>query len=217
MFLVRSPVAYHSAGFRWGTATFKFYDRRDNLEQGHSPRMQGTSLLDSAGRPGTKGGGPACRPRATLPGRLWLFIPEITLKGYEEQELLASPPQRPRANGICERINGTPRRELSGRLLILNEHHLRRVLTEYLLHHNQPRPHRSPGQLAPAQAPTRPPQTNLAEHPIRRKQVLGELTREYQIAMTISGSRINGNTASSDTNGNMGLGGGIANVNAGPS
>ena len=31
MFLVRSPVAYHSAGFRWGTATFKFYDRRDNL------------------------------------------------------------------------------------------------------------------------------------------------------------------------------------------
>ena len=27
-------MAYHSAGFRWGTATFKFYDRRDNLERG---------------------------------------------------------------------------------------------------------------------------------------------------------------------------------------
>jgi membrane protein len=24
-------VAYHSAGSRWGTATLKFYDRRDNL------------------------------------------------------------------------------------------------------------------------------------------------------------------------------------------
>jgi hypothetical protein len=31
VFLVRSPVTYHSAGFRRGTATFKFYDRRDNL------------------------------------------------------------------------------------------------------------------------------------------------------------------------------------------
>ena len=31
VFLVRSPVAYHSAGSRWGTATLKFYDRRDNL------------------------------------------------------------------------------------------------------------------------------------------------------------------------------------------
>jgi hypothetical protein len=31
VFLARSPVAYHSAGSRWGTATLKFYDRRDNL------------------------------------------------------------------------------------------------------------------------------------------------------------------------------------------
>jgi hypothetical protein len=37
-------------------------------------------------------------------------------------------------------------------------------------------------ELAPAQAPTRPPQINLAEHRIRRKQVLGGLTHEYQIA-----------------------------------
>jgi hypothetical protein len=34
VFLVRSPVAYHSAGTRWGTATLKFYDRRDNLLPG---------------------------------------------------------------------------------------------------------------------------------------------------------------------------------------
>jgi putative transposase len=50
--------------------------------------------------------------------------------------ILASPPQAPRANAICERIIGTLRRELSSRLLIANEHHLRQVLTEYLWHYN---------------------------------------------------------------------------------
>ena len=67
-------------------------------------------------------------------------------------------------------------------MLIVNEHHLRRVLTGYLLHYNAARPHRTLGQLAPAQAPIRPPQINLAEHRIRRKQILGGLTSEYQIA-----------------------------------
>ena len=96
--------------------------------------------------------------------------------------ILASPPQAPRANAICERIIGTLRQELFDRSLIVNEHHLRRVLTEYLLHYNTARPHRSLGQLAPAQAPTRPPEINLVEHRIRRKQVLGGLIHEYQIA-----------------------------------
>jgi putative transposase len=96
--------------------------------------------------------------------------------------ILASPPQAPRANAICERMIGTLRREVFDRLLIVNEHHLRRVLTEYLLHYNTARPHRSLGQLAPAQADTRPPEINLAEYRIRRKQVLGGLTHEYQIA-----------------------------------
>jgi putative transposase len=96
--------------------------------------------------------------------------------------ILASPPQAPRANAICERMIGTLRRELFDRLLIVNEHHLRQVLTEYLLHYNTARPHRSLGQLAPAQAHARPPEINLAEHRIRRQQVLGGLTHEYQIA-----------------------------------
>ena len=97
--------------------------------------------------------------------------------------ILASPPQAPRANAICERMIGTLRRELFDRLLIVNEHHLRRVLTEYLRHYNAARPHRALGQLAPAQADTQPPEPiNLAEHRIRRKQVLGGLTNEYQIA-----------------------------------
>ena len=98
--------------------------------------------------------------------------------------ILASPPWAPRPNAICERMIGTLRRELFDRLAIVNEHHLRRVLTEYLRHYNAARPHRSLGQLAPAQAGTGPPKPiNLAEHRIRRKQVLGGLTHEYQIAV----------------------------------
>jgi transposase InsO family protein len=96
--------------------------------------------------------------------------------------ILASPPQAPRANAICERVISTLRRELFDRLLIVGEHHLRRVLTDYLRHYNTARPHRSLGQLAPAQAHTRPPEINLAEHRIRRKQVLGGLTHEYHFA-----------------------------------
>ena len=97
--------------------------------------------------------------------------------------ILASPPQAPRANAICERIIGTLRRELLDQLLIINEHHLRQVLTEYLWHYNTARPHRALGQLTPAQADTWPPgPVNLAEHRIRRKQVLSGLTPEYYIA-----------------------------------
>ena len=96
--------------------------------------------------------------------------------------ILLIPPQAPRASAICERIIGTLRRELLDRLLIVNEHHLRRVLIEYMRHYNTPRPHRTLGQLAPAQAHTPPPEINLAEHRTRRKQVLGRLTHEYQIA-----------------------------------
>ena len=51
--------------------------------------------------------------------------------------------QAPRMNAICERIIGTLRRELLDRLLIVNEHHLRRVLTEYLRHYDTARPHRA--------------------------------------------------------------------------
>jgi transposase InsO family protein len=97
--------------------------------------------------------------------------------------ILASPPQAPRANPICERIIGTFRRELLDRLLIVNEQHLRRVLTEYQQHYNAARPHRSLGQLTPAQAGTRPPElTDLADHRVRRKQVLSGLTHEYYVA-----------------------------------
>jgi hypothetical protein len=55
-------------------------------------------------------------------------------------------------------------------------------MTEYLQHYNTARPHRTLGQLPPAQAGTPPPQIYLAQYRVRRKQVLGGLTSEYQAA-----------------------------------
>jgi len=96
--------------------------------------------------------------------------------------ILASPPQAPRANAICERMIGSLRRELLDRILIVNEQHLRRVLAEYLRHFNTARPHQSLQQLAPTQAETRPPTPiDLTDHHVRRRPVLDGLTSEYKI------------------------------------
>jgi putative transposase len=96
--------------------------------------------------------------------------------------LLTSPPQAPRANAICERMIGTLRRELLDRVLILNERHLRQILTIYLHHFNTTRPHRTLGQLTPVQAETQPPRViNLVDHQVRRRPILGGLTNEYQL------------------------------------
>ena len=96
--------------------------------------------------------------------------------------ILKSPPRAPRSNANCERLIGELRRELFDRMLIVEEH-LRRTLMTYLVHRNKARPHRALGQLTLAQAETGPPAPiNLAEYRIRRKAILGGLTHEYQIA-----------------------------------
>jgi putative transposase len=78
---------------------------------------------------------------------------------------------------------GTLCRELLDRILVVNERHLRRILTIYLHHFNTARPHRTLGQLAPAQADTQPPPAiNLADYQVRRRAILDGLTSEYQIA-----------------------------------
>jgi putative transposase len=97
--------------------------------------------------------------------------------------ILRIPPQAPRANAICERMIGTLRQELLGRILIVNERHLRRVVTVYMSHFNAARPHRSLSQLAPVQVENRPPEPiGLARHQVRRRPILGGITSEYQCA-----------------------------------
>ena len=63
--------------------------------------------------------------------------------------ILTSPPRAPQANAICERMIGTLHRELLDKILIVNERHLRQILTVYLHHFTTTRPHRTLGQLSP--------------------------------------------------------------------
>ena len=64
-------------------------------------------------------------------------------------QIIRTPPQAPRANAVCERMVGTLRRELLDRILIVNQAQLRRLLTEYLTHYNDHRPHRTLEQRPP--------------------------------------------------------------------
>jgi hypothetical protein len=52
-------------------------------------------------------------------------------------------------NATCERLIGTLRRELPGRMLIFGESHLRAVLAEYQVHDNTARPHQGLAQRVP--------------------------------------------------------------------
>jgi transposase InsO family protein len=60
--------------------------------------------------------------------------------------IIKTPPQAPRANAICERVVGTLRREVFDQMLIFNERHLTKILTEYAGHYNRHRPHQSRDQ-----------------------------------------------------------------------
>jgi putative transposase len=63
--------------------------------------------------------------------------------------ILRTAVQAPRMNAICERLTGTLRRELLDQILILNQSHLRAVLTGYQEHYNTARPHQGLGQRRP--------------------------------------------------------------------
>ncbi|MER6596626.1 integrase core domain-containing protein, partial [Micromonospora purpureochromogenes] len=53
------------------------------------------------------------------------------------------PPRSPRSNAYAERFVLTARSEVTDRMLIFSERHLRRTLAEYARHYNGRRPHRA--------------------------------------------------------------------------
>src|SRR5256886_15848969 len=63
-------------------------------------------------------------------------------------EVVKIPPRSPRANAFAERFVLTARTEITDRMLIFGERHLRAALAEYETHYNGRRPHRS-RQLRP--------------------------------------------------------------------
>jgi putative transposase len=89
------------------------------------------------------------------------------------------PSRSPRANAYAERFVLTARTEVTDRMLIFGERHLRSVLAEYARHYNGRRPHRSRGLRPP-----RPdhPAADLSQQRIKRRAILGGLNYEYQRA-----------------------------------
>jgi putative transposase len=94
-------------------------------------------------------------------------------------DTVKTPPRCPRANCFAERFVLTARTELTDRILIFGERHLRSVLRRYGAHYNCRRPHRAL-QLRPPRPDH--PAPRLDRQRIRRRSVLGGLISEYEPA-----------------------------------
>ena len=92
-------------------------------------------------------------------------------------QVIRIPPHCPRANCFAERFVGTLRAELTDRMLIFSERHLRVLLAKYLRHYNGRRPHRARNLRSPQ--PTHPV-ADLSHERIKRRPVLGGLINEYE-------------------------------------
>jgi putative transposase len=92
-------------------------------------------------------------------------------------EVVKIPPRCPRANCFAERLVLTVRTELTDRMLIFGERHLRSALARYAVHYNTQRPHRAL-QLRPPRPHS--PVPELAYGRVRRQPILGGLINEYE-------------------------------------
>jgi transposase InsO family protein len=94
-------------------------------------------------------------------------------------EVVKIPPRCPRANCFAERFVLTVRTEVTDRMLIFGERHLRRVIATYAAHYNTQRPHRAlllrpPRPRSPVPVPV--------YGKIRRRPILDGLINEYESA-----------------------------------
>jgi putative transposase len=98
-------------------------------------------------------------------------------------EVMNIPPRSPRANSHAERWIRTARAEVTDRMLIAGQRHLRAVLDEYAGHDNQHRPHRA-RNLRPPDCDDMPIAkiTDVTAARIRRRKVLAGLISEYERA-----------------------------------
>jgi putative transposase len=99
----------------------------------------------------------------------------------EGLRIITTLPKTPRMNAICERVNGTLRRELLDRILIAGERHLALVLGEYVAHYNGHRPHQS-RQQRPPDMQAQPARDVAGLRSVRRKRVVAGVVNEYHHA-----------------------------------
>jgi putative transposase len=104
--------------------------------------------------------------------------------------VLKSPARSPKANGLCEPLIGTIRRECLDWLIPLSEHHLRSLLKMWAVHYNRSRPHMGLGPVIPDPPEHRIVPTNSARGRrqlggfarLRVKSILAGLHQEYDWA-----------------------------------
>jgi putative transposase len=94
-------------------------------------------------------------------------------------QIVKIPPRCPQANAYAERFVRTVRAELTDRMLIFGQRHLRRVLSEYVIHYNQQRPHRARNLRPPSPVHLVPTDPTV---PVIRRPILGGLISEYHYA-----------------------------------
>jgi putative transposase len=101
--------------------------------------------------------------------------------------VLKTPPQSPRANALCEQLNGTLRRECLDYLIPLSANHVERILTQWVCHYNEGRPHMAlgPGIPQPLVAPPAPLQEHRHRLPahcrVVARPILGGLHHDYRL------------------------------------
>jgi len=99
--------------------------------------------------------------------------------------VLHTPPRAPQANALCERVLGTLRRECLDFVIPLSASHLCRLLTRWVQHYNNGRPHMSLGPGIPQPSVSRlvPLQAHRHRMPehlrVVARPILGGLHHEY--------------------------------------
>ena len=93
-------------------------------------------------------------------------------------EIVRTPWRASKANAYAERWIRTARAECLDRVMVLGRRHLEQLLTTYVKHYNEERPHRSLG-LEPPGAPQSSRALSPEPSGIGRRDLLGGLIHEY--------------------------------------
>ena len=102
------------------------------------------------------------------------IAPFDTVFSSEHITVIHTPIQAPNANAFAERWVRSVREECLDKLIIVNQAHLHRTMSEYVAYYNEKRPHQGIGQKAPMFS-----FPSNDKGPIRRRDVLGGIIHGY--------------------------------------